>query len=136
MLNNSYQEKKFVDTMMYMMIAPTIVAPGYEDQITKEMKNKAQLYRMAGQQNIEQERATDYDALLYLMTISFLQPLTQSWKKIYLNLFLKYHNISEIVSEPEKQYWILRDKELDEEELHSLHKLQRWIFKRQMEHIK
>lgn len=133
---SSNQEKKFVNTMMYMMVAPTIVAPGYEDMITKDLKSKAQLYRMTAQQNVEQERCSDFDAMLYLMTISYLQPLTHSWKKIYQHLFLKYYDINQIDTDPEKQNWIRRDAELGEEELHSLHKLQRWIFKRQMEHIR
>lgn len=135
-MSRNFEEKKFVDTMMYMMTAPTIVMPGYEDTITSEMRNKAQLYRMAGQQNIEKGMSSDYDALLYLMTTSYLQPFTHSWKKIYQYLWLKYHDINFVEQDPEKQKWIKRDAELDESELHSLHKLQKWIFKRQMEHIK
>ena len=79
---------------------------------------------------VEEERADDLDALLYLQSASLAVPFNAHWTRIYLHLFKKYYGH---IAPPE----ILEDApdELDNYEKTLLDDLKHWIFKQQMKAI-
>jgi hypothetical protein len=122
-------ENDFVDRLMYVFKAPIIVWPGSESDITEEMHSKSTLYRLAliatAQKLIE---ATEYEAMLYIMTASLANPLAHSATKIYGSLFCKFYpNNAGLMEGLEKP---------SEWELQDLKRLQQWIFKQQIKTLK
>jgi hypothetical protein len=120
-------EEAFVQDMIYRIAAPTLCWPGYEEDITQEMKEKARIARLA-KRGLDQE-CTDYEACLYLMTASQVAPFDRVWFKIYASLFAKAF--------PDKSKEIFRDPEqLESYEEQELHRFKQWIYKKQIEHMK
>ena len=61
------EEKKFIDSVMYMFKAPYITWPDYEGYITPDMKQRAELERFKNITEImETKEATDYEVVIYL----------------------------------------------------------------------
>lgn len=118
-------EKKFVDYVKYTLKAPIIVHPMWMD-LTEEMKQSARMSRLG--RHPESIECSDYEAMLYLSSSSLVSPLSESWFRLYVHLFVSAHpdhkDFQEGVSPP------------SEYELGLLKGLKQWIFKQQMQSIK
>ncbi len=123
-------KRDFVNHFLYVFKAPIVTMPQYEDLITSEMKEKTTIYRLVGAKEIDQERCTDYEAMLYLHTASLMNPFSHSWYKIYMHTFSKFYDINMILNSDEKLEKIY-DNEMDD-----LNHLKSWIYKKQIDQIK
>lgn len=128
------EEKRFIDSIMYMLRAPILTFPRYEDMITTENRIRVELERMKKLDVIMQtKQATDFEVVLYLSTCSYIAPLPRAFAKIFQHCFIKYFDWHDIYdSESDRDYYC----NLFEEEQYDLAKLKAWIFKRQMEAMK
>lgn len=123
-------EEDFVDRLMYVFKAPIITWPSFESDITQEMHATATLHRLAMTATaLKIEEATDYEAMLYIMTASMVNPLSHSWVKIYGYLFGKFYpqnaQLNEGLEKP-SEWELSRD----------LKQLKTWIYRKQKEHMK
>ena len=127
-------EKKFVDTLMYLFKAPYITWPHHEDYVTPEMMQIAEIERFKNITEImEKKEATNYEVVIYLHTASLINPLPHNFAKIYFHCFAKYYDIKKIFEEESSLKYY---KTLDENEMHDLHRFREWIFKRQTLRLK
>jgi len=113
----------------YSLFAPIIVDPRWTD-LPEELVKKATLHRMAKVASGDfSEKATDYEAMVYLHTVSLAQPLGETMRSIYFWLFRKFY--------PAQADTIgLPNPNLTEIEHRELEKLKEWIFRMQMKAIK
>ena len=122
--------KRAEKALQYALLAPTILHPGWMDA-PEHLIRKAKIHRLLyAPVIVEEERADDLDALLYLQSASLSVPFDSHWTRIYLHLFKKYYGH---IAPPE----ILEDApdELDNYEKTLLDDLKHWIFKQQMKAI-
>ncbi len=124
------EEKQFKIQMMYTISCPVITQVGYEDDLNDEMKSKYMLEAMLNvQETFKKEEAPDYHVCIYLSQTSLKQPLGTTFTHIYINLMKKqFKGIKDDKS--------ISDVDLEENEIEELVKLKKWIFKKQIEHIK
>ena len=122
-------EKEFMDTMEYMFQAPLIEFPG--QTFPEPMAADHILYRLLeGVNCVEKEIATGYEALAYLSTASLSGPLCTNLTDVMQHLFNKYYPSKAFGDEDP------RVKNLNADCQRTLHSLQSWIFKKQVQHIK
>lgn len=122
-------EREFVEHFLYVFKAPVITWPGYEE-LAKGHRDRITTYRLAGVKDIQEKKATDYEAMLYVSTASLAVPLDHDWVKLYTRLFREFYG-------SEKSDYIgITEEKVYENELHQLYRLKSWIYKRQMEHLK
>lgn len=126
------READFVDRLMYALRAPIIAWPGCEDSITEEQCTKAKLHRLAMAATAKVlDEASDFEAMLYIMTSTLANPPSHTWYKIYTHLFCKFYPnqatemFGDRIEKPE-EYELTRD----------LRGLKQWIFKKQMQALK
>lgn len=116
-------KKEFMNHISYVFSAPILVAPGYEDIITPEIRNNAITHRLAHTKDIESGLCTDYELAVHFMTVSLITKLDSLGSKFYQYVF-------------NKAYGKPQDIELDEYELQELNQVKSKIFKRQMAVLK
>ncbi len=125
-------EKQFVDRMLYVLKAPTLCWPGYEEDITPEMQEKALKARLFKEMSgTDLDLATDEEVCIYMSTATLANPPGHTWFKIYINCFyrtFKDHYISAFGDTPPEPLQPYEETELT--------RFKEWIFKKQMEHIK
>ncbi len=124
------EEKKFELEFHYMLSCPIITMVGYEDDLNKDMKDKYITEAMLNVlETFKKEEAPDYHVCIYLSQVSLVKPLGRSFTNIYINLMKKqFKGIKDDKS--------ISDVDLDKNEIEELSKLKKWIFKKQIEHIK
>lgn len=90
--------------MLYVFKAPIITWPQEESCITEEMRLQAHLHRLVMMASADKtEEATEFEAMLYIMTSTFANPPAHVWYKIYMHLFCKFY--------PEKAKDVFGDKD-------------------------
>lgn len=121
---------QYIDTIMYALTGPLVGFRGWED-LLKNHKNQITMYRLAHALDIfREEQATEYEAMLYIMTATLAQPINADWVAIYGHLFCQFY--------PEKGKDIWEDDfdhKLDQNCHEMLTNLRRWLFKTQMNHL-
>ena len=122
-------EKDFINYIMYSLTAPCIYMPTWEPPINVLEKRKIHL--LVETTCFDKEVCTDYDAMIYISTVSLNNPLSYHWGNIYRHLSMKYYGDMD-PPDVEKDY----DRELDGYEKQLLLELKQWIFKKQIEHIR
>lgn len=125
-------EDIFAKAIEYALFAPFVGTPEWKDLLRdEELKFQAKLHRLANSLKIiQEEKATEYEALLYLHTASLTAPLKEEWVRIYKYLFKKFC--------PDKlPENIAKDfpDELNEYEQKLLDDLRKRIFKVQIKHL-
>lgn len=119
----------FTKAILYNLKAPIITMPGWESAITKTMVTGAKVHRFS-EMVYEKQMATDYEAALYLMTLSLTKPLTNEMFRLYKYTMRKYFpHMMDLVN-------ISKEEPLTDNEKEDLVKLKKWIFKQQMEQLK
>lgn len=119
----------FVEQMMYMLAAPTVTWPGYEEDF-RDRKTEITLERMAHAKEIhEMRQCTEFEAMLYVSTATLAAPPSAAWTHIYFWLFRRW-------SKDKAKEIGLEERELDWNEKVMLAKLRRWIFDLQMKHLR
>jgi hypothetical protein len=126
------KEDDFADRFIYALKAPFITWPLCETSITTEMQAKAKMYRLMMTATAETMiEATEFEAMLYIMSATLANPPSHTWYKIYTHLFQKYF--------PEQSATVFAGEPIEkvqDYEFQDLKRLQQWIFKKQMEHLK
>ena len=123
---------QFVDEMMYLLTAPYMFYPPWDDVWTPENKNRALIYRLAHAMEIfRTEQATEYETMLYISTATLAGPPSHDWFQIYMWLFSRWK------PELAKELELLPGRpELNITQTEDLTQLRRWIFRSQMNHLK
>ncbi len=131
MTSGDREGEKFVNQMMYLLTAPGITMPGYED-LSRLHKDDVTLQRLARHKEIfENQQCTELEAMLYISTASFVHPLDHDWIEIYMYLFKRWSpekaKAADIEGPDELNRWPQQE---------DLAKLRRWIYRRQMHHLR
>jgi hypothetical protein len=129
MTNRNRDEEQFVFQMMYLLTAPGITMPGYED--TFRIRNSdATLQRLAHHREIfENKECTEFEAMLYISTASLSHPIDRDWADIYFYLFRRWN--------PEMADQIkIEPRELAYPQEDHLHRLRSWIYRTQVNHLR
>lgn len=122
------KSKEFALTTLYSVCPLIIVTPGAEDDVYDDMKEKYKLEAILNIKEIfEKEEAPDYHALLWLSFASLSTAPSPIFAKIQLQLMKKFFG--------DKTDFIAEEK-LEPYEEKELSKLKKWIFKKQIEHLK
>jgi len=122
-------EAKFKLELAYMLQAPIITWPGYESDVTQKMKETYNLEAMLNFKEIfEKEEAPDYHCMIYLSQRSLIDPLGHTFSRIYMYLGKRYWG--------DKADWLKDVQDLDINEQEHLIRFKRWIFKKQIDHLK
>jgi len=107
-----------------MLFRPVIGHNMWASSITEEQKIRIQVERLKQIEEAKGEtitEATDYEALVYLMTVSLSQPLDSMWYRHYMRLFKRFY--------PDKSDFI-EDNEtrIQPHEEWELTRLKRWLY--------
>lgn len=127
------QDDIFVDALIYNLTAPVITATGEPDrQLIETHKSNITLYRLSDNIKLEllqRKECTDYEAMLYLSTLSLVGPLSHDAYKVYMHLGGKYlPGMKEVLKDA--------GAELEPSEKQTLTQLKRKIFADQMKQLK
>ncbi len=119
----------FVDQFMYLLTAPMVSMPGWEDTVSMH-KDDITMQRLAhGREIFEQEMCTEYEAMLYVSSVSLDRPMRHEGIAIYAWLFRRWRpDAADDIG------W--EDRDLDPTEADLLNQLRRWIFRIQMNRLK
>jgi len=119
-----------IRAVIYGLKAPIVVCPGQEDLVPERLKDMATPIRLAkATECLEQEMATEFDALIYLHTVSVAVPMDLRWGTIYFWLFRRFF--------PDEADRIgLPEVELDSYHRELLNRLRAHIFKVQVKRLK
>ena len=120
---------KFEKALIYGICAPIIADPRWQN-IPKELKELAFIQRLGNSLKcVEEEKATEFDALIYLHTASLSVPFSERWFRIYVYLFRKYFpEHAKVIELPEVKLTELEKEELD--------RLRSWIYKQQIKYLR
>lgn len=86
--------ERMFEQLAEMFFRPIIGLTMWKDAITQEQRERIKTERMKQIEGSNGEpitEATDYEALVYLMTVSLAQPLSSMYGKIYYCLFKKFY---------------------------------------------
>lgn len=131
LFGGSLKEKKLTDAKLkrlaHVFTDPIIVFRGAEADITDEIHHKIRIHRLKALMNADEltEEATDYEAMIYIMTTTFCQPPSNLWFNIYAYLF------SKLYPGHAKEIGFDTERKLNIQENYELQRLKRWIFRRQ-----
>ena len=124
---------KFNDVLMYALLSPTIVDPRWPET-PESLKFKALMHRiLLAPKCVEERMATEFDALVYIHTVSLCVPLNRYWFRIYAYLFKKFLPKHAKTLERNGMWF---PNELSDYERYLLDDLRRWIYKTQMRAIR
>ncbi len=125
---------KWVQQLCRAFTDPLLVYPPEDPSlIPQDLKFQITAERLAQTMNAGYggsiEEATDSEALLYLMTVSFAAPFNQDWYGIYTHLFGKYAERRGVRLPEDLREDVERYRELGDHRLRLLNDLKRWIQK-------
>ena len=125
------EAKDFVDSILYCLMAPLVLWPGYEDSF-KDRWSDVLLHRLApgaNARNYEKGLCSEFEAMLYVSTATLNAPPSERWTRIYFWLFNKWNPQAAIDND-------IPPQELGLNEKGDLDLLRRWIFKTQINRLK
>lgn len=132
-------EKKFVNIMLYGIMAPTVWPNDWSKTYPQEIRDKAKMYRMAELPKImETEQSTDFDAMLYVSCASLNAPPNREAYSIAMYCIDKYYDLKMIAdSTRDDLQWLKHDADLSQNEPARilLANLKRYIYKTQMSYV-
>lgn len=123
------EEARFVEQMMYLLTAPQLSWPGWEDLLQRH-KDQITMQRLMHHREVfEQQMCTEFEAMLYVSTVTMAHPITHQWAEIYMWLFRRWN--------PQQARDIdIEERDLDQSQVEDLNRLRRWIYNQQMNRIK
>jgi hypothetical protein len=127
--------RRMFEMLAQVFTRPIIAMVGWEDSITAEQKARIEIERMKQVREADGKpiiEATDYEAMVYIMTASLTQPLSSTYFNIYAYLFRKFYpdKAKEIFEEHEGQKL---DQWIEEPDLK---RLKQWLYKTSREKSK
>ena len=116
-------------SLVYGLLAPAVVDKRWKD-VPEQLKILGKAHRMAKSlECVQNEIATEFDALIFLYTASLCVPFNTTWVNIYMYLFRKYlPSFADAAKLPVVN--------LDAFEKSELEKLRKWIFKQQVKKLR
>jgi hypothetical protein len=128
-LSSRQDEARFVEQMMYLLTAPQLSWPGWEDLLQRHQDQITMQRLMHHREIFEQQLCTEFEAMLYVSTASLAHPITHQWAEIYMWLFRRWN--------PQQAQDIdIEERELDQSQVEDLNRLRRWIYNQQLNRIK
>ncbi|MDP3063743.1 MAG: hypothetical protein Q8O40_11130 [Chloroflexota bacterium] len=125
-------DKEFVDFFLYLLKAPLILFPGWEDTFQERMKD-VRLQRMIHYREIfTQKMCTEYEAMLYVSSATLVHPPSHDWYVIYMYLFRRWRPDAADSLELDAS----EGTKLNPNQQEDLDRLRLWVFKHQMLHLK
>ena len=127
------EDQGFVDHMMYILTAPFIGFPGWEDGWdANNNKTTALVHRLGNQQEIFRDSVcSEFEAMVYLSTATMIGPISHDWGQVYMWLFQRWK------PDLSKELDVLPDRpELNQNQRDDLTQLRRWIFEQQVRRLK
>jgi len=117
--------KMFMQLFEALFERPIIGHTAWADSITSEQKARIKVERLKQIAEADGEKiteATDYEAMIYLSTLSLAEPLGRVAQKIYFHLFKKFY--------PDKSDFIPDyEAKLDIQSEPELKRLKQWLYK-------
>lgn len=129
LFGGTLRDKKLIDRkierLAEALTLPVIAFRGGEGYVSKDMVFKVKMHRLKALQESEElkDEATDYEAMVYVSTVSLCQPLSRKWLNIYSYLFSQFY--------PEQAKEIGFPQPLNPLEERELNRLKEWIFRQQ-----
>ncbi len=125
--------QKFVDNMMYLLTASYMFYPPWDTVWeANDNKNTALLHRMAKHKEIfENEECTEFEAMLYISTVTLSHSVGHDWAEIYMYLFRRWSPEKAAEAEIEGPDTLTKYPQQED-----LSRLRKWIFKTQMNRLK
>ncbi len=126
-------ERDLVETIMYCLTAPYMYMPPWEDiWMVNDNKTTATIQRFAQVREIsDTEMCTEFEAMIYISTATLENPPSYHWAQVYLYLFRRHFG-----TEKADEMEMGAPAELDLTEQDLLAGLRRWIFNKQVAHMK
>lgn len=127
------ESKDFVDQFMYLLTAPYMFYPPWDDIWSyQDRKSDALMHRLIqGQEIWETKQCSEYEAMIYISTATLSAPPSHDWYCIYAWLFRRWR--------PEQGAEVFDGhdgEKLNANQKEDLARLRSWIFKTQMNHMK
>lgn len=124
-------EKEFVGFFMYMLTAPVIVWPGWEDSYRDRWPDVLMNRLAHGRQVFAERMCTEFEAMLFISSATLNAVPAHDWVQVYLWLFARW---KPDVAEAED---IKPDRaELNAQQKEKLAELRAWVFKGQLQRLK
>jgi len=131
------ESKKFAESMMYLLRAPNLFHNDWGDSFPKSVKEDTITQRLIHSKEVlEKEQATDYEAALYLSTMSMTGSLSHSQYQMYM--YAMKHGMPdkwEKLIVDDKIDWE-HDSKLNESQMVDYQELKGKIFRSQMKRVK
>ncbi len=126
-------ERDLVETIMYCLTAPYMHMPPWEDIWTvNDNKTTATVQRFAHAREIsDAAMCTEFEAMIYISTATLESPPSYHWTQVYLYLFRRHFGAEKADEMELGAPWEL---DLTEQDLRA--GLRRWIFNKQVAHMK
>ena len=127
------EDQTFVDNMMYLLAGPYVTWPGQESIYeANDNKTTAVLFRMARHKEIfENEECTEFEAMLYISTVTLEHLVSHDWYEIYMYLFRRWSPEKALAAEIEGPNVLTKYPQQED-----LSRLRKWIYKTQMNRLK
>ncbi|MDP3064137.1 MAG: hypothetical protein Q8O40_13145 [Chloroflexota bacterium] len=124
-------DEQFVDYFMYLLMAPLILYPGWEESFRDRMSDVT-LQRMIHHKEIfTQQMCTEYEAMLYISSATLVASPSHDWYVIYMWLFKRWNKEA-----AEKIGMDDAPEKLNSNQQEDLAGLRQWIFKGQRTRLK
>lgn len=124
-------EDEFVGFFMYMLTAPLIVYPGWEESFKDRWDEVVMSRLLHGRQVFAERICTEYEAMLYVSSATQVAPLEHDWFQIYMWLFARWK------PDVAEEHDLKPDRaELNAQQQEKLAGLRAWIFKSQLQRLK
>ena len=119
--------------MMYLLTGSYVTWPGQESIYdANDNKNTALLFRMVKHNEIfENEECTEFEAMLYISTVTLEHPVSHDWYEIYMYLFRRWSPGKALAAEIEGPDVLTKYPQQED-----LSRLRKWIYKTQMNRLK
>lgn len=118
--------QRMFEMLAEMFFRPIIATPSWKDTITEQQRKRVEIERIkqiAESNGDPITMATDYEAMIYIMTASLENPLSSMWTRIYSHLFKKFY--------PDKADFISdHEATLQLQDKGELRDLKRWLWKK------
>jgi hypothetical protein len=125
------EEKQFVNQMMYLLTAPHLAWPGWEDLLQRHKAEITKQRLVHHREIFENQMCTEFEAMLYLSTASMANPISHDWVETYGWLFRRWN------PEAGQDSWgEARDPGLAPGQVEQLNRLRRWIYRQQVNRLK
>jgi len=133
------EEKIFMDTMLYAMMAPTVWPNDWSESYPQSTREEARTWRMIKAiECVNDQKCDIFDTLLYVSCASHNAPPNREGYCIAMHCVEKHYGLEKLEENKENLKWLKHDADLTHNEPAKIlmSNLRAYIFKCQMQYIK